>query len=197
MENKDYVLKSDEDLALLSKAGDDNAVEELFSRYTGVVKQTARSFFLFGGDASDVIQEGMLGLYKAVKSYNQQSSFKTFASLCIKRNIISAVKSANSKKHTALNNYVDFSSVDSEDGAETYLGDTTFDPAEMFDERESKTELTNKLKNILSELEYNILGYYLDGYSYIEISEKTGRQVKAIDNAVQRIRKKICNNFKK
>lgn len=197
MENKDYVLKTDEELALLSKAGDDNAVEELFSRYTGVVKQTARSFFLFGGDASDVIQEGMLGLYKAVKSYNQQSSFKTFASLCIKRNIISAVKSANSKKHTALNNYVDFSSVDSEDGAETYLGDTTFDPAEMFDERESKTELTNKLKNILSELEYNILGYYLDGYSYIEISEKTGKQVKAIDNAVQRIRKKICNNFKK
>ena len=197
MENKDYVLKSDEDLALLSKAGDDNAVEELFSRYTGVVKQTARSFFLFGGDASDVIQEGMLGLYKAVKSYNQQSSFKTFASLCIKRNIISAVKSANSKKHTALNNYVDFSSVDSEDGAETYLGDTTFDPAEMFDERESKTELTNKLKNILSEFEYNILRYYLDGYSYLEISEKTGRQVKAIDNAVQRIRKKICNNFKK
>ena len=197
MENKDYVLKSDEDLALLSKAGDDNAVEELFSRYTGVVKQTARSFFLFGGDASDVIQEGMLGLYKAVKSYNQQSSFKTFASLCIKRNIISAVKSANSKKHTALNNYVDFSSVDSEDGAETYLGDTTFDPAEMFDERESKTELTNKLKTILSEFEYNILRYYLDGYSYLEISEKTGRQVKAIDNAVQRIRKKICNNFKK
>ena len=197
MENKDYVLKTDEELALLSKAGDDNAVEELFSRYTGVVKQTARSFFLFGGDASDVIQEGMLGLYKAVKSYNQQSSFKTFASLCIKRNIISAVKSANSKKHTALNNYVDFSSVDSEDGAETYLGDTTFDPAEMFDERESKTELTNKLKTILSEFEYNILRYYLDGYSYLEISEKTGRQVKAIDNAVQRIRKKICNNFKK
>jgi RNA polymerase sporulation-specific sigma factor len=197
MENKDYVHKSDEELALLSKAGDDNAVEELFSRYTGVVKQTARSFFLFGGDASDVIQEGMLGLYKAVKGYNQQSSFKTFASLCIKRNIISAVKSANSKKHTALNNYVDFSSVDSDDGAETYLGDTTFDPAEMFDERESKTELTNKLKSILSEFEYEILRYYLDGYSYSEISDKTGRQVKAIDNAVQRIRKKICNNFKK
>ncbi len=197
MENKDYKIKSDEDLALFAKSGDDSAVEELFLRYTGVVKQTARSFFLFGGDASDVIQEGMLGLYKAIKNYNQQSSFKTFASLCIKRNIISAVKSANSKKHTALNNYVDFSSVDSDDGVETYLGDTTFDPSEMFDERESKTELRNRLKNILSEFEYIILGYYLDGYSYSEISEKTGRQVKAIDNAVQRIRKKICNNFKK
>ncbi len=196
MENNSYKNLSDEELVSLSNNGDETAITTLLSKYTSLVKQTARPFFLYGGEVEDLVQEGMLGLYKAVKSYNNQSAFKPFALLCIKRNILTAIKSASRDKHKILNGSVDFSSVE-EDTADKYFGDSSFDPSEMFDERESREELMQKLKGILSELEFEILKYYLEGYTYSEIANLSGKTYKSVDNAILRIRKKITGAYKK
>ncbi len=183
-----YDILTDEELCALAVKNDDLSLTVLILRYTGVVKQTARSYFLFGGDVEDLVQEGMLGLLKAIKSYNGQIAFKSYASLCIRRNIISAVKMANGNKHKILNISVDF---DDED----FLGDTTFEPSELFEKREFLEETRVKLKKILSSFEYGVLTLYLDGYTYAEISAKTGKPFKSIDNAIQRIRKKVETKY--
>ncbi|MBO7187455.1 MAG: sigma-70 family RNA polymerase sigma factor [Clostridia bacterium] len=195
MENK-YLKLTDEELVLLVQSGDTYATETLFKRYMPQVKNIARSFFLFGGDATDLIQEGNFGLFKAAHSFTEGKSFKNFALVCIKRNIISAVKSANREKHKILNDYADLTSVYGEEGFEGYFGDDSLDPAVMFNERESKQELKARLEKILSPLENEILGYYLNGYTYLEISQNLQKSVKAVDNAIQRIRKKILKEFK-
>lgn len=194
MENK-LINLSDEELVALAKNGDENAIDGLFSRYTGVVKQTARSFFLFGGDVEDLIQEGMLGLLKAIQNYNGQVQFKGFAPLCIKRQILTAVKTASREKHRPLNDIVDVTSSDDNENFEGYFGDTSLEASTLFDKRETVTEIREKLKSILSNLEYEIIEFYLDGYTYAEIALKTGKSVKTVDNAVQRIRKKIAVKF--
>ena len=196
MENNSYKNLSDEELVSLSNNGDELAITTLLSRYTSLVKQTARPFFLYGGEVEDLVQEGMLGLYKAVKSYNNQSSFKPYALLCIKRNILTAIKLASRDKHKILNGSLDFSSVE-EDTADKYFGDSSFDPAEMFDERESREEFMQKLKGLLSDLEFEILKYYLEGYTYNEIANKIGKTFKSVDNAILRIRKKIIGAYSK
>ena len=189
-----YDILTDEELCALAVKNDDLSLTVLISRYTGVVKQTARSYFLFGGDVEDLVQEGMLGLLKAIKSYNGQIAFKPYASLCIRRNIISAVKMANGNKHKILNTSVDFDG--GEDfNAEDFLGDTTFEPSELFEKREFLEETRVKLKKILSSFEYGVLTLYLDGYTYAEISAKTGKPFKSIDNAIQRIRKKVETKY--
>ena len=196
MENNSYKNLSDEELVALSNGGDETAVTVLLSKYTSLVKQTARPFFLYGGEVEDLVQEGMLGLYKAVKSYNNQSAFKPFALLCIKRNILSAIKSASRDKHKVLNGSLDFSSVE-EDTADKYFGDSTFDPSEMFDARESRDELMAKFKKLLTDLEFEILQFYLEGYTYNEIAKKTGKTFKSVDSAILRIRKKILSAYQK
>ena len=192
MESKDYAIKTDEALLSLVKSGDDLALTTLLSRYTGVVKQIARSYFLFGGEVEDLVQEGTLGLFKAIKSYNGQIAFKSYASLCIRRNILSAVKTDNCEKNRVLNDSVGY---DSDGGVEVFLGDTTLEPSELFDEREYLEETRDKLKKILTGFEYEILTLYLEGYTYAEISEKIGRTVKSVDNAIQRIRKKVESKY--
>ena len=192
MESKDYAIKTDEALLSLVKSGDDLALTTLLSRYTGVVKQIARSYFLFGGEVEDLVQEGTLGLFKAIKSYNGQIAFKSYASLCIRRNILSAVKTDNCEKNRVLNDSVGY---DSDGGVEVFLGDTTLEPSKLFDEREYLEETRDKLKKILTGFEYEILTLYLEGYTYAEISEKIGRTVKSVDNAIQRIRKKVESKY--
>lgn len=187
---------TDEQLAIKAQSGDMLSAEELIKRYTGLVKNTARSFFLFGGDVEDLIQEGTLGLFKATMAYTIGTPFKNFASVCIKRNIISAVKSANREKHKVLNNYVDYATVFGEEAFETYFGDDSLDPAVMYSKREQQQELKDRFKKILSTLENEILGYYLNGYSYAEIADILGKTPKTVDNAMQRIRKKIIKEFK-
>lgn len=178
---------SDEELALLAKSGGESATNELFGRYKNAVRAKARTFYLAGGDTEDLLQEGMIGLYRAVKDYNGESSFRSFAFLCIKRQIINAVKGAARKKHLPLNEYT---ALDLGEVSETG-GLVSLSPEDILIGGESLEILNERINGALSALEREILGMYLAGLSYAQIAEKTGKDIKAIDNAIQRIRKKV------
>lgn len=185
-----YGEMSDEELVLLAKGNDENATTELISRYKNYVKRIVRPFFLAGGDSEDLLQEGMLGVFKAIETFNGKSSFKSYVYLCVKTSIISLVKKYNSEKNKPLNNFVSLSSPAIYKIAEEIAATLYIDPEKTIIESEREKELIEKMKDGLSKLEFNILSLYLGGYSYSEISLKTGKNVKAIDNALQRIRKK-------
>ncbi len=180
----------DEELVKLYKDGDANAFNELYLRYNTTVKYFARNLFLLGADFEDLIQEGMLGLIKAVNLYKEgESSFKTFATLCIKSSLYTAVKKYSAFKFLPLNNSEGYDILDK-------LGFYGQTPEEVALIKESGNELTSYLKKGLSKNETNILNLYLCGYSYEEIATKTNKNVKAIDNALQRVRKKIATKFR-
>ena len=184
---KDYSLLSDEELVKKSQAGEEDATEQLIYRYKNAVKAKARNFFLAGGDTEDLLQEGMIGLYYAIKSYNGESTFKSFAYLCIKRQLINAIKRAACDKHRPLNEY---ETLTGEASAELKLPSQS-SPEEIFIWDEDLNSLSARIKDELSELEFNILELYLKGMSYSEIAKKTGKDIKSVDNAIQRIRKKV------
>lgn len=194
MVNK-FVDLTDEELVTLSVGGDVLATEILIKRYNGVVKQIARSYFIFGGDVEDLVQEGMLGVLNAIRAYNKETPFNVFVKLCIKRKILTAVKSASAIKHQALNTLLDVTSVYGEAEAENFFVSDAPDPETLFNEREKQIEFYNKLKKILSPMEYSIIEYYLQGYSYSEIAKILSKSAKSVDNALTRAKKKIEKEF--
>jgi len=188
----------DEELICLACQGDLIAEEYLINKYKKLVKIKARSYFLIGADTEDIIQEGMIGLYKAVRNYQfkKLSSFKAFAELCITRQIITAIKSATRQKHIPLNSYISLNRpIYNEDSDRTLLDIvdnlSINDPQDLFLNGEKLNNLKVRIKRILSDLERDVLESYLDAKSYQEIAADLGRHVKSIDNALQRIKRKL------
>lgn len=170
----------------------------LFSRYKNYVKARARSYFLIGADHEDLIQEGMIGLYKAVRDYrmDRQSSFRSFAELCITRQMITAIKSATRQKHMPLNSYISLNApvYDEENDRtliDTLMMDEESDPAQLVISQESLYSTQEKIKKELSPYEYEVLQLYLMGQSYQQIAQKLQKSSKSIDNALQRIKRKL------
>src|SRR4051794_22651703 len=186
-------------LIALAKQGNADAYDRIVRRYYGFVRLKASSYFLAGGDADDLIQEGLVGLYKAVRDYrtDRESSFRNFAELCITRQIITAVKTATRNKHTPLNGYVSFSAApaSSSDGEptldEVIPGSPIHDPVNQVISSEELRSLVDCMTSQLSELESRVLALYLDGYSYETIGERLGCDTKTVDNALQRVKRKV------
>jgi RNA polymerase sporulation-specific sigma factor len=191
--------RTDDDLVLAARSGDDGALCDLLNKYRAFARVKARSYFLVGADREDIVQEGMIGLYKAIRDFNpdMQSSFRAFAELCVTRQIITAIKTATRQKHGPLNNYVSFSRpVSGDDDGERVLGDvipTTAisDPADLVISAERIRALQAHFDEVLSDLETEVLRLYVEGKSYQEIAERLQRHVKSIDNALQRIKRKL------
>ena len=189
----------DDDLATRYQGGDVGSLETLLERYRRFVRAKARGYFLVGADFDDIEQEGMIGLYKAVRDFrsDRQASFRAFAELCITRQIITAIKTATRQKHQPLNQYVSISSVrgsddDSEHNVEILLDDhRAADPAEEVVSCERLDTIRRSMAEMLSGLEVDVLRLYVEGRSYQEIGEQLGRHVKSIDNALQRIKRKL------
>lgn len=189
---------SDEMLVSYIQAGDDEALAYLIQKYKHFVKTKSRSYFLIGADREDIIQEGMIGLYKSIRDFrgDKLSSFKAFAELCVTRQIITAIKTATRQKHIPLNSYVSLDKpIYEEDSDRTLLdiicGNKVSDPEELIINKEEYDDIEGKMDEILSELEREVLVLYLDGRSYQEIAEDLDRHVKSIDNALQRVKKKL------
>jgi RNA polymerase sporulation-specific sigma factor len=186
-------------LVALAKSGNADAYDRIVRRYRGFVRLKASSYFLLGGDSDDLIQEGLLGLYKAVRDYraDRESSFRNFAELCVTRQIITAVKTASRNKHAPLNQYVSFGqspavSGESETTLEELLpGPSTNDPANQVVASEELQSLVSCLSSVLSELESRVLSLYLDGHSYEAIAERLECDTKTVDNALQRVKRKV------
>ena len=186
-------------LIALAKQGDPTSYERLVRRYYGFVRLKASSYFLVGGDSEDLIQEGLVGLYKAIRDFrsDRESSFRNFAELCITRQIITAVKTATRNKHTPLNQYVSFSSTPAGTGEDIPTldqmlpGPTVHDPVNQVISSEELRSLVACLSTVLSDLESRVLSLYLDGYSYTTIGDKIGCDCKTVDNALQRVKRKV------
>lgn len=194
----DFEFRSDEDIVMEAKNGDVIALEFLINKYKNFVKAKARSYFLIGADREDIIQEGMIGLYKAIRDFRDDklSSFRAFAELCITRQIITAIKTATRQKHIPLNSYVSLNKpIYDEDSDRTLLdilsGTKITDPEELMINREEYNDIEYKMGEILSELEWKVLTLYLEGKSYQEIAIDLERHVKSIDNALQRVKRKL------
>ena len=193
-----YEECTDEQLLSLTKQGDERAEEHLLDKYKTVVRKKARAMYLVGGETDDLIQEGMLGLFKAVRDYqtDREASFATFASLCIDRQIYNAIQSSNRKKHGPLNSYISLS----DEEFELELRQVSVnDPEAIVIGQEQVKGLRAKIENSLSPFENEVLKSYLEGNDYIEIAEALDKEPKAIDNALQRIRAKVkeCLNREK
>lgn len=203
--NPQSQLKVDDGfLIALAKQGDRDAYDRLVRRYYGFVRLKASSYFLAGGDSDDLIQEGLVGLYKAIRDYrtDRESSFRNFAELCITRQIITAVKTATRNKHTPLNQYVSFSSSpagasgDSEPTLDEMLpGSTVHDPVNQVISSEELQALVACISTTLSELESHVLTLYLDGYSYEEVGRRLDCDCKTVDNALQRVKRKVGSHL--
>jgi RNA polymerase sporulation-specific sigma factor len=188
----------DEEVVDLVKEGDLEALEYLINKYKNFVRAKARSYFLIGADREDIVQEGMIGLYKSIRDFrgDKLSSFKAFAELCITRQIITAIKTATRQKHIPLNSYVSLDKpIYDEDSDRTLLdvicGTRVTDPEELIINQEEFDDIEIKMGEILSDLEREVLMLYLDGRSYQEIAVDLKRHVKSIDNALQRVKRKL------
>ncbi|MDD2422096.1 MAG: RNA polymerase sporulation sigma factor SigH [Heliobacteriaceae bacterium] len=193
-----FDLLADEELVELAKEGDEEALEFLLNKYKNFVRAKARSYFLIGADREDIIQEGMIGLYKAIRDFrcDKLSSFRAFAELCITRQIITAIKTATRQKHIPLNSYISLNKpIYDEDSDRTLLdvisGTRITDPEELIISREEFGDIEEKMGEILSSLEWKVLMSYLEGKSYQEIAVDLKRHVKSIDNALQRVKRKL------
>lgn len=195
---QDYLDMEDEQVVELVKSGDEIALEYLIKKYRNFVRAKARSYFLIGADREDIVQEGMIGLYKAIRDFrpDKLASFRAFAELCITRQIITAIKTATRQKHIPLNSYVSLNKpIFDEDSDRTLLdilsGAKVSDPEELVISREEFVHIEQKMGEFLSELEWNVLMFYLEGKSYQEIADDLNRHVKSIDNALQRVKRKL------
>jgi RNA polymerase sporulation-specific sigma factor len=188
----------DETVVEAAREGDDAAQEYLINKYKNFVRAKARSYFLIGADREDIIQEGMIGLYKAIRDFRNDklASFRAFAELCITRQIITAIKTATRQKHIPLNSYVSLNKpIYDEESDRTLLdvlsGTKVTDPEELVISREEFVDIEHKMGEFLSDLEWKVLMSYLDGRSYQEIAKDLRRHVKSIDNALQRVKRKL------
>lgn len=190
--------KLDEEIVMDAKAGDNKAQEYLIFKYENFVKAKAKSYFLIGADKEDIYQEGMIGLYKAIRDFNPEksTSFKAFAEICVTRQIITAIKTATRQKHIPLNTYVSLNKPIYEEESERTLLDVLSglkisDPEELMISKEQMNFIEKKISGVLSELEKDVLTSYLDGKSYQEIACDLERHAKSIDNALQRVKRKL------
>ncbi|HOQ08608.1 MAG TPA: RNA polymerase sporulation sigma factor SigH [Syntrophomonadaceae bacterium] len=193
-----FAEMSDEEIVELAQQGDQAAVEYLVDKYRNFVRAKARSYFLIGADKEDIIQEGMIGLFKAIRDYktDKLTSFRAFAELCITRQIITAIKTATRQKHIPLNSYVSLNKPIYDEESDRTLMDilsTTkiTNPEEIIISREEFIFIERKMGEILSSLEWKVLMAYLEGKSYQEIAVELKRHVKSIDNALQRVKRKL------
>lgn len=198
MLDKRFADMADEQVVGLAQQGDSVAVEYLLSKYTNFVRSKARSYFLIGADHEDIVQEGMIGLFKAIRDYQAErlSSFRAFAELCITRQIITAIKTATRQKHVPLNSYVSLNKPIYDEESDRTLMDVIVEgraqnPEELIIGRENLVSFRDQVDRVLSGLEQDVLNAYLDGKSYQEIADKLGRHVKSIDNALQRVKRKM------
>ncbi|MEF3303382.1 RNA polymerase sporulation sigma factor SigH [Paenibacillus sp. GYB003] len=194
----EYDLMSDEEVVESVRVGNGEALEYLINKYKNFVRAKARSYFLIGADREDIVQEGMIGLYKSIRDFREDklATFKAFAELCITRQIITAIKTATRQKHIPLNSYVSLDKpIYDEDSDRTLLdvicGTRVTDPEELIINQEEFSGLEDKMGEILSDLERKVLMLYLDGRSYQEIAVDLDRHVKSIDNALQRVKRKL------
>lgn len=190
--------KLDEEIVMDAKAGNNKAQEYLISKYENFVKAKAKSYFLIGADKEDIYQEGMIGLYKAIRDFNPEksTSFKAFAEICVTRQIITAIKTATRQKHIPLNTYVSLNKPIYEEESERTLLDVLSglkisDPEELMISKEQMHFIEDKISKVLSELEKEVLTSHLDGKSYQEIACDLERHAKSIDNALQRVKRKL------
>lgn len=190
--------KTDEEVVELARNGDKQALEYLLSKYENFVRGKAKSYFLIGADREDIYQEGMIGLFKSIRDFREDklSSFKAFAELCVTRQIITAVKTATRQKHIPLNTYISLNKPIYDEESERTLMDIISgvkisDPEELVISKEEIENIENEIGEVLSELEMEVLMSYLDGKSYQEIACDLDRQAKSIDNALQRVKRKL------
>lgn len=194
----EYVSMTDEELVALAKQSDPYASDELYNRYKNIVRGKARPYFLVGADREDLLQEGMIGLFKAVRDFDvtKNSSFRPFADMCVVRQIMTAIKQATRNKHIPLNKYESlYNSVYDEDSDRRLMDvigmSSALDPEELYIKQEFSRYFEETVKTELTALEQGVLERFLDGMSYAAIAKDMGRSVKAVDNALQRIRKKL------
>ncbi|MDD5944829.1 MAG: RNA polymerase sporulation sigma factor SigH [Clostridia bacterium] len=195
---QDFSAMEDEKVIESARSGNSEALDFILNKYKPLVKSKSRAYFLIGADNEDIIQEGMIGLYKAVRDFNPEkhASFRAFADLCVNRQIITAIKAATRQKHQPLNNYVSLNKpAYDDDSQETYMdsikGAENINPETMFIGREARAGIEKHLEKNLSSFENTVLSLYLDGKSYSEISKITQKSEKSIDNALQRVKKKL------
>ena len=196
--NARFLEMTDEEIALLAQQPDGAALEYLLNKYKNFVRSRARSYFLIGADHEDIVQEGMIGLYKAIRDFrtDKLASFRAFAELCVTRQIITAIKTATRQKHIPLNSYVSLNKpIYDEENDRTLLDviseEIQSNPEELLISQEDLNLIEGRIGEMLSPLEKQVLLRYLDGKSYQEISDELGRHVKSIDNALQRIKRKM------
>ncbi len=200
--NNDLKNKTDNELVVCAKQGNEEALEILLDKYKELVNMKVGKYFIIGAEKEDIIQEGMIGLYKAVKNYemNKQNSFKSFANLCIERQLITAIKTSNRQKHMPLNSSVSLNTTVYENDddvslVEVFNSNTVEDPLDTITKKEYYKLVENKMDEHLSIFEKQVLSRFVAGESYIKIAEKLDAPVKSIDNAIQRIRKKVTKNI--
>jgi RNA polymerase sporulation-specific sigma factor len=193
-----FEFLEDEYVVSLARDGDNEALEYLIYKYKNFVRVKSRSYFLIGADREDIVQEGMIGLYKAIRDFRAEklSSFRAFAELCVTRQIITAIKTATRQKHIPLNSYISLNKpIYDEESDRTLLdvlsGTKITDPEELIISREEFCDIEEKMGEILSSLEWQVLMSYLEGKSYQEIAVDLERHVKSIDNALQRVKRKL------
>ncbi len=193
-----FAQMTDEQIVEICHSGDERAVEYLLNKYKNFVRSKARSYFLIGADHEDIVQEGMIGLYKSIRDFkaDKLSSFRAFAELCITRQIITAIKTATRQKHIPLNSYVSLNKPLYDDESDRTLLDVivegrTSNPEDLIISEEKLRNINAHINEVLSDLEMEVLDAYLDGQSYQEIARRLGRHVKSIDNALQRVKRKL------
>ena len=200
-EHYTYSNKSDDELIQLIKSGSKEALEFLMDKYKELVTMKVSKYFIIGAEKEDIMQEGMIGLFKAIKNYNinMESSFKSFANMCVERQLITAIKTSNRQKHMPLNTSLSlntsYDNQEEHDLLDKFNDNTVEDPLETITKKEYYKQVERAIDNNLSKFEKQVLNRYINGESYIQIAEKLETPVKSVDNAIQRIRKKAIKNI--
>lgn len=199
-----YNNLTDEQIVSLIKQGDEKALSYLLEKYKNLVNIKVGKYFIIGAEREDIVQEGMIGLFKAIKNFDveKQNTFKSFANICIERQLITAIKSSNRQKHMPLNSYLSLNTAaydnneeDSVEFIDTFDSKTIEDPLETVMKKEYYTEVENAVNKSLSKFEKQVLDRFIKGESYLTIAQKLDSPVKSVDNAIQRIRKKAIKNM--
>jgi len=200
--NEKFNKLSDEEVIKIIKNGDKNALDYIINKYKDVVNIKVSKYFIIGAEKDDIVQEGLIGLYKAIKSFDceKDNSFKTFANLCIERQLITAIKTSNRQKHMPLNSYLSLNmSAYEDDEADTILdvfdSNLVEDPLDTITKKEYYLSIENAIDKSLSDFEKKVLNRFAKGESYVQIADRLNTPVKSIDNAIQRIRKKAIRNI--